>query len=183
MQCISVMNVINEGLIQEIYRNDDIEIIYNEIAQGQVFKGHSHEESQIVYVVGGEFIFVVADENLQVSKGDVRTAGCNVSHSAIATCDFQSIDVKCKGESVVYKESKKDDKNKEIVTNNITIKHIFDVCDGKIVLRKDEILLPIKGIFIADDVLENKKMYKCNDDELEVNIEQFDIEYLIFQLN
>ncbi len=178
---VSIRKNIDQGLIQEIYANDYLEIIYNNIAKDKTFKAHSHIESQLVYSLSGEFILIDGDKEILMKENNSKMIGSEVPHSAIATKDFESIDIKASKNNSIIKINENSN-FKEVRTSDVTLVHYLKDRNNKFTLEKGDMIILLNGDIEQLPSIKVKEIYQEDSDKA-TDIEVSGAEFIIFKIN
>lgn len=84
----------DEGVEMKVLAyGEKLMMTYVKFKKGAVAKIHSHEHEQMSYIVEGEFIYTVGDEEYHVRKGHSIHVPSNVPHGVRALTDGILVDV------------------------------------------------------------------------------------------
>lgn len=174
----------NGNVIQEIYKDNSIEIIFNKIEKDQTFNSHRHKESQVVYLIDGEFDLVEDSKINPMKPGESRIIDCNIEHSAIAKTSFKSIDIKYNGQNEIVKTCCEYKKYSEVITKKIDLKHYFiNTESNKVNLDENDLIILLGGSSlkvngVTSDIKE-MKIYRSKGERLIIEITDVGTELII----
>jgi quercetin dioxygenase-like cupin family protein len=70
------------GVSRSVFSGDGATLAFTTLAPGHSPRPHSHAYEQIVYVLSGELLFVIGEEEAIVRAGDMLVVPPNVEHWA-----------------------------------------------------------------------------------------------------
>jgi quercetin dioxygenase-like cupin family protein len=84
---------VRAGVSRSVFSGDGATLAFTTLEPGHTARPHSHPHEQIVYVLEGELLFVVGDEEAVVRAGDMLVVPANVEHWAETLGEEPALDL------------------------------------------------------------------------------------------
>jgi quercetin dioxygenase-like cupin family protein len=84
---------VRAGVSRTVFSGDGATLAFTTLEPGHTARPHSHSYEQIVYVLAGELLFVVGEEETIVRAGDMLVVPPNVEHWAETLGQEPAIDL------------------------------------------------------------------------------------------
>lgn len=84
---------VRAGVRRSVFSGDGATLAFTTLEPGHTARPHSHSHEQIVYVIAGELLFVVGDEEVVVRAGDMLVVPPGVEHWAETLGDEPALDL------------------------------------------------------------------------------------------
>ncbi|HEY1776643.1 MAG TPA: cupin domain-containing protein [Solirubrobacteraceae bacterium] len=73
---------VREGVSRSVFSGEGATLAFTTLEPGHTARPHSHSYEQIVYVLEGELLFVVGDEEVVMGPGDMLVVPPGIEHWA-----------------------------------------------------------------------------------------------------
>lgn len=84
---------VRAGVRRSVFSGEGATLAFTTLEPGHTARPHSHPHEQIVYVLAGELLFVVGDEEVVVRAGDMLVVPPGVEHWAETLGDEPALDL------------------------------------------------------------------------------------------
>ena len=84
---------VRAGVLRSVFSGDGATLAFTTLEPGHTARPHSHPHEQIVYVLEGELLFVVGDEEAVVRAGDMLVVPPGVEHWAQTLGEEPALDL------------------------------------------------------------------------------------------
>jgi quercetin dioxygenase-like cupin family protein len=84
---------VRSGVTRRVFSGENATLAFTTLHPGHTARPHSHPHEQIVYVISGELRFVVGDEEVIVTAGDMLVVPPGVEHWAQTLSDEPALDL------------------------------------------------------------------------------------------
>jgi quercetin dioxygenase-like cupin family protein len=84
---------VRAGVQRGVFSGDGATLAFTTLDPGHTARPHSHSYEQIVYVMEGELLFVVGDEEVVMRSGDMLVVPPGVEHWAQTLGDEPAVDL------------------------------------------------------------------------------------------
>jgi quercetin dioxygenase-like cupin family protein len=84
---------VRAGVSRSVFSGDGATLAFTTLEPGHTARPHSHPHEQIVYILEGELLFVVGDEEAVVRAGDMLVVPPNVEHWAETLGEDPALDL------------------------------------------------------------------------------------------
>ena len=81
------------GVRRSVFSGDGATLAFTTLDPGHTARPHSHPHEQIVYVLAGEVLFVVGDEEVVLHAGDMLVVPPGVEHWAETLGEVPALDL------------------------------------------------------------------------------------------
>jgi quercetin dioxygenase-like cupin family protein len=84
---------VRAGVSRSVFSGDGATLAFTTLEPGHTARPHSHPHEQIVYVLEGELLFVVGDEEAVLAAGDMVVVPPGVEHWAQTLGEGPAVDL------------------------------------------------------------------------------------------
>ena len=84
---------VRAGVSRSVFSGDGATLAFTTLEPGHTARPHSHPHEQIVYVLEGELLFVVGDEEAVLAAGDMLVVPPGVEHWAQTLGEVPALDL------------------------------------------------------------------------------------------